>query len=75
MALFYDTDTYSRFPSMSSSSSRYPAQWLPFVKDIKTFYFSHQYKRCASQCERVLQEEADTVGMRVWDFDNVTEAG
>ncbi|ERF70193.1 hypothetical protein EPUS_00381 [Endocarpon pusillum Z07020] len=61
MALFYGTDTYSRFPSMSSSSSRYPAQWLPFVKDIKTLYFSHLYKRCASQCERMLQDEADTL--------------
>jgi hypothetical protein len=61
MDIFCDTETYQGLPSPASIRSSDAAQWQISVKDIKMLYHSHRHKRCANQCESILNDEANQV--------------
>lgn len=62
MVFFYDIEAYKNPTSSAPSISLYPANWLSFVKETKCLYLKNNYKRCASQCERMLQDQSEKVG-------------
>lgn len=56
-----DAETYRGVESLAQPSFTYPTQWPSFVKDTKMLYLKHEYNRCASQCEKMLQNQSKSV--------------
>jgi hypothetical protein len=61
MDIFCDAESYQDLTSPASARSSDAAQWQMFVKDTKMLYHSHRYKRCAMQCEKMLDDDAEQV--------------